>query len=63
MGLKPERKQTCFLIDFGLARRYMLPNGDIRPPRDMAGFRGFKFILFFYFILFIYLFICIFIYS
>jgi len=40
MGLKPERKQTCFLIDFGLARRYMLPNGDIRPPRDMAGFRG-----------------------
>lgn len=28
------------IIDFGLARRYILPNGDIRPPRASAGFRG-----------------------
>lgn len=30
----------CFLIDFGLARRFTLPNGDIRTARDSAGFRG-----------------------
>lgn len=40
MGLTPQKKDTCFLIDFGLARRYMLPDGEIRPPRDCAGFRG-----------------------
>jgi len=40
MGLSPSKKSICFLIDFGLARRYMLNNGDIRPPRDCAGFRG-----------------------
>ena len=40
MGLSGIKKQTCFLIDFGLARRYMLPDGEIRPPRDCAGFRG-----------------------
>ncbi len=40
MGLIPSKKETCFLIDFGLARRYMLPDGEIRPPRDAAGFRG-----------------------
>uniref|UniRef100_A0A7S4KTD0 Protein kinase domain-containing protein n=2 Tax=Paramoeba aestuarina TaxID=180227 RepID=A0A7S4KTD0_9EUKA len=34
------KKDTCFIIDFGLARRYKLPNGEIRPPRDMVGFRG-----------------------
>ena len=40
MGLTGNKRQTCFLIDFGLARRYMLPDGEIRPPRDCAGFRG-----------------------
>mmetsp|Transcript_14316 Transcript_14316/g.19863 ORF Transcript_14316/g.19863 Transcript_14316/m.19863 type:complete len:729 (-) Transcript_14316:56-2242(-) len=40
MGIAQAKKQTCFIIDFGLARRYMLPDGEIRPPRDCAGFRG-----------------------
>jgi serine/threonine protein kinase len=31
---------TVYIIDFGLARRYILPNGEIRPPRQSAGFRG-----------------------
>jgi tau tubulin kinase len=31
---------TVYVIDFGLARRYILPNGEIRPPRQSAGFRG-----------------------
>lgn len=40
MGLNAEAKEWCFLIDFGLARRFTLPNGDIRTARDSAGFRG-----------------------
>ncbi|EAN95450.1 putative protein kinase [Trypanosoma cruzi] len=32
--------QTCYLIDFGLARRYCRLNGEVRPPRENAGFRG-----------------------
>ncbi|RNF18740.1 putative casein kinase [Trypanosoma conorhini] len=32
--------RTCYLIDFGLARRYRRVNGDVRPPRENAGFRG-----------------------
>lgn len=31
---------TCFIIDFGLARRYRRSNGEIRAPRENAGFRG-----------------------
>ncbi|KPA82385.1 putative protein kinase [Leptomonas pyrrhocoris] len=31
---------TCYLIDFGLARRFRRSNGEIRLPRDNAGFRG-----------------------
>ncbi|CBZ37762.1 protein kinase, putative [Leishmania donovani] len=31
---------TCYLIDFGLARRFRRSNGEIRPPRENAGFRG-----------------------
>ena len=30
MGLAPSKRQNCFMIDFGLARRYVLPNGEIR---------------------------------
>ncbi|EFC38649.1 predicted protein [Naegleria gruberi] len=36
---KPKRGRT-YLIDFGLARKYKLPSGEIRPPRRNAGFRG-----------------------
>ncbi|KAG8348997.1 Protein tyrosine kinase Protein kinase domain [Trypanosoma vivax] len=32
--------RTCYLIDFGLARRYRRANGEVRPPRENAGFRG-----------------------
>ena len=30
MGLPPN-DQYCYIIDFGLARRYSLANGDVRP--------------------------------
>eukprot|EP00164_Ancoracysta_twista_P006856 GFYU01009631.1.p1 GENE.GFYU01009631.1~~GFYU01009631.1.p1 ORF type:complete len:411 (-),score=77.49 GFYU01009631.1:196-1344(-) len=39
MGLGPKARQL-YVIDFGLARKYVLPNGEVRPPRDQAGFRG-----------------------
>lgn len=29
-----------FMIDFGLARRFLLNNGEVRPARDSTGFRG-----------------------
>lgn len=32
--------RVCYLIDFGLARRYRRLNGELRPPRENAGFRG-----------------------
>ncbi|KAF7258101.1 Tau tubulin kinase [Paragonimus skrjabini miyazakii] len=28
------------MLDFGLARQYTTPKGDVRPPRPVAGFRG-----------------------
>ena len=40
MGRHHENRDWCFLIDFGLARRYVLPSGDIRTARESAGFRG-----------------------
>jgi len=40
MGLGPTKKRSVFLIDFGLARRYILPNGEVRSPRNASGFRG-----------------------
>jgi len=39
MGLN-SRHRKCFLIDFGLARRYRLPTGEVRPARESTGFRG-----------------------
>jgi tau tubulin kinase len=39
MGLGT-RKMRVFMIDFGLSRRYVLPSGKVRPPRDQSGFRG-----------------------
>eukprot|EP01008_Symbiontida_sp_HLA12_P002600 NODE_53_length_1552_cov_125.289713_g50_i0.p1 GENE.NODE_53_length_1552_cov_125.289713_g50_i0~~NODE_53_length_1552_cov_125.289713_g50_i0.p1 ORF type:complete len:465 (+),score=75.45 NODE_53_length_1552_cov_125.289713_g50_i0:210-1397(+) len=32
--------RRVYLIDFGLARKYRLQGGDIRPARKAAGFRG-----------------------
>eukprot|EP00026_Physarum_polycephalum_P007482 Phypoly_transcript_07544.p1 GENE.Phypoly_transcript_07544~~Phypoly_transcript_07544.p1 ORF type:complete len:475 (+),score=79.62 Phypoly_transcript_07544:105-1529(+) len=40
MGLTGVKRHTTFLIDFGLARRYLLSSGEVRPPRDSTGFRG-----------------------
>ena len=40
MGVGPGRQEQCVMIDFGLTRKYRLPNGQIRAPRDIAGFRG-----------------------
>jgi len=40
MGLTGVKRHTTFLIDFGLARRYLLGSGEVRPPRDSTGFRG-----------------------
>jgi tau tubulin kinase len=38
-GRTKSQKGKIYLIDFGLARKYRLPNGEIRPPRKSAGFR------------------------
>lgn len=40
MGLGGVKRHVSFLIDFGLARRYVLSSGEVRPPRDSTGFRG-----------------------
>jgi hypothetical protein len=31
MGLSPQRRSTCVIIDFGLTRKFKQPTGDIRP--------------------------------
>ncbi|KAI8842693.1 kinase-like domain-containing protein [Chytriomyces cf. hyalinus JEL632] len=41
MSLPIEKtKQRCFLIDFGLSRRYMSTHGRVREARQKVGFRG-----------------------
>jgi predicted Ser/Thr protein kinase len=35
-----ENSSKCYIIDFGLARRYMLTGGSIIPPRKKAGWNG-----------------------
>lgn len=40
IGLTPEKRNTVYLIDFGLARKYVLSNGEVRPARESTGFRG-----------------------
>ncbi|VDD82270.1 unnamed protein product [Mesocestoides corti] len=32
--------RSIVMLDFGLARQYTTTSGDIRPPRQVAGFRG-----------------------
>jgi hypothetical protein len=33
-------RARCYVIDFGLSRRFMTPEGKVREPRPSAGFRG-----------------------
>ncbi|ORZ31565.1 kinase-like domain-containing protein [Catenaria anguillulae PL171] len=33
-------RARCYIIDFGLSRRYMTPEGSVREARSTAGFRG-----------------------
>ena len=41
MGLsQTNRHKDCVMIDFGLTRKFKLQDGSIRPPREIAGFRG-----------------------
>lgn len=40
IGLAGVKRRTVYLIDFGLARRYLLANGEVRPARESSGFRG-----------------------
>ena len=40
MGRLPTTSHCCYILDFGLARQYTTPTGEIRQPRAVAGFRG-----------------------
>ncbi|XP_016319123.1 tau-tubulin kinase 1-like [Sinocyclocheilus anshuiensis] len=40
MGQLPSTCRKCYMLDFGLARQYTNTNGEVRPPRSVAGFRG-----------------------
>eukprot|EP01113_Clastostelium_recurvatum_P020157 TRINITY_DN2395_c0_g1_i1.p1 TRINITY_DN2395_c0_g1~~TRINITY_DN2395_c0_g1_i1.p1 ORF type:complete len:527 (-),score=92.01 TRINITY_DN2395_c0_g1_i1:158-1738(-) len=40
MGLGGMKRGTAYLIDYGLARRYLLSSGEVRPARESTGFRG-----------------------
>lgn len=40
VGRLPTNYRTIYMLDFGLARQYTTPKGDVRPPRPVAGFRG-----------------------
>ncbi|KAJ3217169.1 Tau-tubulin kinase 2 [Dinochytrium kinnereticum] len=33
-------RTKCYLIDFGLSRRYLTASGNVREPRSKVGFRG-----------------------
>ncbi|CAI9724832.1 serine/threonine-protein kinase MRCK gamma isoform X2 [Octopus vulgaris] len=40
MGRLPHNCKKVYMLDFGLARQYTTLNGEVRPPRAAAGFRG-----------------------
>uniref|UniRef100_A0A5K3EPC6 Protein kinase domain-containing protein n=1 Tax=Mesocestoides corti TaxID=53468 RepID=A0A5K3EPC6_MESCO len=40
MGRLPSNARTLYLLDFGLARQYTNSEGEVRPARPVAGFRG-----------------------
>lgn len=39
MGRGPQQRNV-YLLDFGLCRQYITKDGQLRPPRNAAGFRG-----------------------
>lgn len=40
MGYLPTKRNNLYLIDFGLARKYVTATGELRPERPQIGFRG-----------------------
>jgi len=40
LGHAGPQARTVYLLDFGLARQYLTPDGQMRPQRNVAGFRG-----------------------
>ncbi|KAJ0183019.1 hypothetical protein K1T71_000995 [Dendrolimus kikuchii] len=40
IGRLPSNCRKVYMLDFGLARQYTASNGQVRPPRAAAGFRG-----------------------
>jgi len=40
IGLQGENRRKIYLIDWGLARRFISADGSVRPQRDCTGFRG-----------------------
>lgn len=40
IGVTPDTCRRCYMLDFGLARQYTTPTGEVRQPRAIAGFRG-----------------------
>lgn len=40
MGRLPSTSKNVYMLDFGLARQYLNAKGEIRSPRNAAGFRG-----------------------
>ncbi|KAJ3087700.1 Tau-tubulin kinase 2 [Quaeritorhiza haematococci] len=37
---QPQKRPVCYLIDFGLSRRYLAASGRVREARGKVGFRG-----------------------
>ncbi len=40
IGTTPTTRRQCYMFDFGLARQYTTVTGEVRQPRQVAGFRG-----------------------
>jgi tau tubulin kinase len=40
MGRLASNMRKVYMLDFGLARKYTTPQGNVRPARPQAGFRG-----------------------
>ena len=40
VGRTSSTMRHIFMLDFGLARQYTNAQGEVRPPRGAAGFRG-----------------------